>query len=303
MLSNNIVNVSVIIPTYNRAQILRNTLNSISKQKTQPEEIIIIDGSVVFTKIIKDVFPNLISNLIHKKANELGAAKQRNQGIALAKNDIIAFFDDDILLEEDCILNLWNGMQRNELCGGINAVITNQSYHQLGLISKLFYRLLGANTNKSLAGKCIGAAVNFLPELDTKEDIAEVDWLNTGCTLYKKDALPNPVFDKHFTGYSLMEDLALSLKVSKKWKLYSASNARIFHDIQPSLERDNVFINAEMDLVNRYYILKHILNKTSLKDNLQLLMQQLFAAVTSKKIFSLKYLRGKYAAIKKIRKI
>lgn len=299
----NIINISVIIPTYNRAEVLKNTLISISRQKTQPEEIIIIDGSSVLKQITRDAYPNLISNLIHEKANELGAAKQRNQGITLAKNEIIAFFDDDILLEEGCILNLWNGMQRNELCGGINAVITNQSYHKLGLISKLFYKLLGADTNKSLAGKCIGAAVNFLPELDTKEDIVEVDWLNTGCTLYRKDALPNPVFDKHFTGYSLMEDLALSLRVSKKWKLYSASNARIFHDIQPSLERDNLLVNAEMDLVNRYYILKYILNKTSPKDNLQLLLQQLFAAVTSKKIFSLQYLRGKYAAIKKIREI
>ncbi len=55
-----------------------------------------------------------------------------------------------------------------------------------------------------------------------------VEWLNTTCTLYRREALPDPPFLSHFTGYSLMEDLALSLTVGKRWKLANARGLRIF---------------------------------------------------------------------------
>lgn len=298
-----IVNISVIIPTLNRAHVLNNTIDSISRQNIQPFEIIIIDGSSNFEKLSKSDFIGLRSDIIHHQATELGAAKQRNQGIILARTSIIGFFDDDILLEKDCIANLYTGLQENPSCGGINAVITNQSYHSLGRISKLFYRMMGADTSQSLAGKCIGPAINFLTDSVAKDDFTSVDWLNTGCTLYRKEALPNPVFDKHFTGYSLMEDLALSLRVAKNWKLLNSTNSRIYHDSQPSEGKDNIMINAEMELVNRFYIMKHILNKNNLKDYFQLFLQQLFGGITSKKILSIKYLKGKISALKKIKSI
>ncbi|MDQ8004877.1 MAG: glycosyltransferase [Pedobacter sp.] len=298
-----VLNLSIVIPTYNRPEILQKTLQSISLQQHQPYEIIIIDGSKDFEKSTSSMWPNLSSIIVHEKAIELGAAKQRNQGIALANTDIIGFFDDDIILEKDCIKILWDGLQKHQNCGGINAVITNQSYHNLGSISKMFYRLLGGDTSKSLAGKCIGPAICFLPSLETKVEYAEVDWLNLGCTFYRKDALPKPVFDHHFVGYSLMEDLALSLRVGQNWKLITASQAHIYHDSQPSEGKSNIFINSEMELVNRFYIMKHIRNQTGLKDYVKLFLQQLFSAVSSKKILSIKYLKGKYSALKKIQKI
>ena len=42
-------------------------------------------------------------------------------------------------------------------------------------------------------------------------EVASVEWLNTTCTIYRGEALPSPPFCNQFTGYSLMEDLALSL--------------------------------------------------------------------------------------------
>lgn len=298
-----IIKVSIIIPTLNREEILKKTLNSITNQDTQPAEIIIIDGSVNFNKINQSDFQNLESNIIHQKAIELGAAKQRNQGIALAITNIIGFFDDDIILEKDCIKNLWEGIQKHPNCGGANAVITNQSYHPLGKFSKIFYSLMGADTSRSLAGKCIGPAICFLPSLESKEEYLNVDWLNLGCTLYRKEALPIPVFDKHFTGYSLMEDLALSLRVRKNWGLLTISKAKIYHDSQPSEGKNNAFINSEMDLVNRFYIMKYILEQHTLKDCCKLFFQQLFSAVASKKIISTSYFKGKISAIKKIKTI
>lgn len=302
-MDSNIVDISIIIPTLNRKDILTTTLNSLAEQSLQPSEIIIIDGSAIFERLARNNFPSLKSEIIHESAFALGAARQRNQGIGLASTKIIGFLDDDIILEQNCIANLWEGLRKNPRCGGINAIITNQSYHPLGPISKTFYKLIGANTSISLAGRCIGPVINFLPALNHHDHFIPVDWLNTTCTLYRKEALPQPVFDEHFTGYSLMEDLALSLRVAQNWQLLTANNARIYHDSQPSEGKNNLFLNAEMDLVNRFYIMKYILNKTSLKDYSQLLLQQLFAGIASKKILSRNYIKGKISALKKIKSI
>ncbi|MGV3464696.1 MAG: glycosyltransferase family A protein [Heyndrickxia sp.] len=298
-----VIEISIIIPTLNREKVLRTTINSIANQDTQPFEIIIIDGSVNFNKINQSDFKNLASNIIHQKATELGAAKQRNQGIALTNTNVIGFFDDDIILEKDCIKNLWEGIQKHPNCGGVNALITNQLYHPLGKLSRIFYRIMGADTSRSLAGKCIGPAINFLPEIDTKQDFVPVDWLNTTCTLYRKEALPSPVFDTHFTGYSLMEDLALSLGVGKNWLLLNASKARIYHDSQPSEGKNNLYMNAEMDLVNRFYIMKNIMKQHNLTDYSKLFLQQLFVSVASKNIFSVSFMKGKISGLKKLRQI
>ena len=298
-----LVEFSAIIPTLNREEILFRTLQSFAKQDCQPKEIIIVDASPSISCKKYVNIEQLKSKIIHVKAIEVGAAKQRNQAIKLSNYDVIGFFDDDILFEADCIKTLWNTLNSDNKCGGVNSVITNQTYHSPGVVSSFFYNLMGADTSQSLAGKCIGPAINFWPDANSEKIISKVDWLFSGCTLYKKLALPSPVFDEHFIGYSLMEDLALSLRVGKNWTLLNNSKARIYHDSQPGNEKDNIAIIAEMDLINRYYIMKNILMKTSVKDKLLLLLQQMFGAVSSKKIFSKHYLGGKYSALKKIRSI
>ena len=72
-------------------------------QNCQPFEVIIIDGSSAYKLIEESSVPNLKSKIVYQRAIELGAAKQRNQGIALANMDVIGFFDDDIILEKDIL--------------------------------------------------------------------------------------------------------------------------------------------------------------------------------------------------------
>ncbi len=188
--------------------------------------------------------------------------------------------------------------------GGVNATMINQTFHELGKVSLIFYNFLNPEKFDSYAGRVFGPAIAFYPKLsDSPPDYVRVDWLNSCLVFYKKEALPNPVFDDHFTGYSLGEDLAVSLKVAKNWKLYTVQTARIFHDSQPGEHKDNLKAFSEMDLVNRFYIMKHILNKNSPKDKWQLLLQQLWGGITSKKIIYRDFWIGKISGIKKIRNV
>lgn len=87
---------SVIIPTYNRANLVVDTLRSVLRQTfTHFEVLLIDDGSTDNTRdIVESTFKNeLRVKYFYKKNEERGAA--RNFGLKLAKGDYAVFFDSD----------------------------------------------------------------------------------------------------------------------------------------------------------------------------------------------------------------
>jgi glycosyltransferase involved in cell wall biosynthesis len=215
--------------------------------------------------------------MVYLRADKLGAAAQRNQGVAAASHDFILFHDDDIIFEPHCIARLWAALNSSSLWGGINAMISNQQYSTPGRVTGPVLRILGGAPGADYAGRVIGPGVNLLPaDRPTMPDVVPVDWLSTTCTLYRREALPVPPFLAHFTGYSLMEDLALSLMVGKSWKLANARTARIFHDSQPGDHKNNHAQLAEMELVNRHFVMTKVLGLSRPSDYLRLGMWEAF---------------------------
>ena len=92
------MDISVVIPTYNRYDFLKRALASVYAQTYQPQEIIIVDdGSTDNTKNIQKDFPNII--YIYQKNG--GVSSARNLGITNSTCNWIAFLDsDDEWLEE-----------------------------------------------------------------------------------------------------------------------------------------------------------------------------------------------------------
>ena len=85
--------ISVIIPTYNRCDLLKRAINSVIKQTITPKEIIIVDnGSTDQTyQMVSSLFPE-INYFIEKKR---GVSAARNKGILESKSKWIAFLDSD----------------------------------------------------------------------------------------------------------------------------------------------------------------------------------------------------------------
>ncbi len=281
---------------------LKRTLESIALQNVQPKEIIIIDASEnnETFDVCNDPIEQLNSKIVYLDATVKGAAVQRNQGIERSGQDFILFMDDDILLEPACIENLWKCMNRNEKIVGANAMITNQRYHDPGKATRIMYRLMHGKKLDSYAGKCIGPAWNLLPQ-DKEPEYNEIEWMNLGCTLYKKIVLPVPAFPDQFKGYSLMEDLALSLKVAKAGKLYNVITAKIFHDSQPGTHKSSAFKISKMELFNRHFIMTGILGRKSFSYHLKLIVFEMWGMVTMLRSMSgiknfLPVLFGKLAA-------
>lgn len=270
--------VSLIFITADRASVFKRTIESLFEQKCVPSQVIVIDASIDDSTL--DMLHQInwgTIELHYEKAIIKGAAEQRNQGIKNAIYNYIGFFDDDILFEQDCLNALFIAINSDKTIGGVNAFITNQHSFPLGKLSKAFYWFMRDGLMNRYDGKCFGPAINTLT-LDYKgsKNLIQVDWLNSTCTLYKNEALPNPVFDNHFKGYALMEDLALSLRVGKNWKLFNVQNAKIFHDSQPGMHKNSQREISKMALVNRHYVMREILGKTSIKDYLKLFLLEVF---------------------------
>ena len=85
--------ISVIIPTYNRCDLLKRAINSVIKQTITPKEIIVVDnGSTDQTyQMVSSLFPE-VDYFIEKKR---GVSAARNKGILESKSKWIAFLDSD----------------------------------------------------------------------------------------------------------------------------------------------------------------------------------------------------------------
>ncbi len=93
------VEVSVIIPTYNRASFLKEAIESVLNQEYSNYELIIIDdGSIDNTKEIIKLFEGKLKYYYqpHK-----GVSPARNAGLKLAQGNFIAFLDSDDLWKKE----------------------------------------------------------------------------------------------------------------------------------------------------------------------------------------------------------
>jgi glycosyltransferase involved in cell wall biosynthesis len=92
--------VSVVIPTYNRADRVRKSIESVLAQTFRDLEVIVVDdGSSDDTgKMLEQTFGNRIR--YYAQANQ-GASVARNKGIAEARGEWIAFLDSDDFWERD----------------------------------------------------------------------------------------------------------------------------------------------------------------------------------------------------------
>lgn len=89
------IDVSVIIPTYNRANLVEQTLNSIINQTLLPKEIIVVDdGSTDNTEEVVRRFGRHVRYL---RIDNSGQCRARNVGVSESTSTWLAFCDSDDL--------------------------------------------------------------------------------------------------------------------------------------------------------------------------------------------------------------
>ncbi len=90
--------ISICIPTYNRADLLRATLESVARQTVQPDEVLIIDNaSTDNTASVAKKYRSRGFRYIRNEKN-IGMAGNYNRCIELARNELFTFLPSDDLI-------------------------------------------------------------------------------------------------------------------------------------------------------------------------------------------------------------
>ena len=108
------MNISVVIPTYNRVELLKRSIDSVINQTIKPFEIIIVDdGSNDGTEA-----------MVKKNYDSLKLIKQKNKGVSAARNSGIKASSGEWI----CFLDSDDEWKNNKLEKQITAVAKNSAY-------------------------------------------------------------------------------------------------------------------------------------------------------------------------------
>jgi glycosyltransferase involved in cell wall biosynthesis len=108
------LDVSVIIPSYNRAAMLREAIASVLAETHAAFELIIIDdGSTDDTLAMLDALGRDHSSVRFESTPHRGVAAARNHGVELARAPLIAFLDSDDLWHREKLARQLDFMRAN----------------------------------------------------------------------------------------------------------------------------------------------------------------------------------------------
>lgn len=115
--------VSVIIPTFNRLNFLRRTIQTILNQTLTAHEIIVVDDHSTDGTIqaLKKEFGHQVITILNKGK---GPGAARNAGLEIATGKFIKFFDSDDLMTSNMI-----EVQARELANSTKAFITGPYFY------------------------------------------------------------------------------------------------------------------------------------------------------------------------------
>lgn len=122
------LNVSVVVPCYNSARFLTETIQSILSQSVLPEKLVIVDdGSTDETQsIVAPFLEGDVVEIVYVRQNNQGVSAARNHGASLCESDFIAFLDSDDRWEPDFLKAGYQLLEENSADA---VVFKNRTFH------------------------------------------------------------------------------------------------------------------------------------------------------------------------------
>jgi glycosyltransferase involved in cell wall biosynthesis len=252
----NEVKFSVVIPTRNRGESLRNLLSRIIDQSVSPTEIIIVDSSEE-KQLVYEKFDQRIK-YIH--TTQMSAAKQRNTGMLSLKEDIqvLFFLDDDTNPNSKYFEEMIKTLTAYNAVGVSGLAINTEKKERIppkGLVG-LMKRITFLDSN--IDGKLLISGVG-IPVRKKNIGVIEVEWL-IGCSCWDFRKIEKLRFEEDFMGYSLGEDVIFSARARRLGKLFVNSGIFLDHRELPQVDQNIITFNY-MWVYYRFRISNFLENK------------------------------------------
>jgi len=249
--------LTVAICTYRRPQCLRSLLESLADQDSRPDELLVVDASpdCASEETLKGILSTmwLAHRIVYVRVGDRlrGLTKQRNLALDIAGCNLIAFFDDDVVLEPACLRELEAVLLDKDGVVGVGAFVTNDD-KQVGARLRILRSLLAVPDLAPGSYTRSGISVP-LRLLQSGGSPVMVDRL-PGCAFVCPTRIAKELrFAELFHGYALGEDLEFSRRAARLGMLLIARNARVQHNHDPAGRPNSVRL-GRMQLFNRYFV-------------------------------------------------
>jgi glycosyltransferase involved in cell wall biosynthesis len=209
--------ISIIIPTFNRAKILQETLPSYLRQKLVKEIIVVDDGSTDDTQEFLLKMQKKDKRITYLRHNsKKGQSTAKNIGLKHATGDYILFGEDDVLLDNDYTVHLINCLSRNDADIVAGRIILTDSFN-----SKI-----KSNKNKKplIDTSLIGGNFDIKTEKDEKTVFLH------SCFLAKAGVFKKISFDEEYKGNGFREETDIQVSAAKLgYKIFFCPHTKCFH--------------------------------------------------------------------------
>lgn len=235
------MNVSIIIPTYNRNETLRKTLKNVLLFRDQYYELIVVDQTEKHDEETKRFLDNLEKEkkiaLLHLDYPNLPNA--RNEGIRIATGDIILFLDDDVEINQDFIpahLSLYDCPEVGATTGPVD-IVNPEKDHNIVFTNSLSVKAVLKTAyffffrKKASYVSRFGIAANYSGRKKRYADTG------IGCNLaFRREIFSScGFFDVNYIGNAVREDTDMCLRVRKAgYKIVYHPRAKLVHYMENS---------------------------------------------------------------------
>jgi len=241
--------VSIIIITCNRPFLLRHCIDRVLQQSYPYKEIIVVDSSTDdASERLVACYPQVLAVRLCGQRNNMPAA--RNRGIALASGEIIAFIDDDSMVQPGWLEALVD-VYRDESVGAAGGRIITMPYPYCDQLTGL------PSLTVSSSGRVFAQGTGLLSAMQ-----CDVDHL-IGCNMsFRRSVLEQMGgFDVNYTLTNLREETDLCVRVKKAgWRIIFHPAIAVIHfsarSLQPYfLERPSIQFSNGRNCT--YFAIKH----------------------------------------------
>ncbi len=278
--------VSVIIPCYKDSATLARAIESVISQSYSPIGIIVVNDCSPETELIEGCLASYPQVRYLRNPVNVGLATTRNNGLAIARGDFIAFLDADDEYHQDKIARQMEALEDNTVvtCGVVNVLPNGRKVQKLApprlvvnacsLLNRNTLNGAGLLAPKILLLQCGG----YNPDLRSCEDFDL--WLRLLSTGIKVKDIGLPLYLYHYNPSGLsknfrniskweLEVINLhSFRMTPEWRSSQRyANVLLFrllrHLIRCELVNDNEFRQltlANVNLLNNFPITKMTCN-------------------------------------------
>ena len=277
---------SLVVATYKRPaevkQLLVTLLSNVDTRRPDtPDEVVIVDGSPTAElgeELLRWATGRHLPFDLGYVRSPAGLTRQRNVGIDASRGEYVFFLDDD----SEPLPGYFREMYRvfaqdaERRVGALGGAVLNEMDKpiprrwqwrlRLGLtprVEPMTYHASGTSTPKGLMKRFHGVRpVDVLP----------------GCAFtFRREVFNRHRFSGFFYGYSQGEDLEMSLRVRRDWKVLCCGDAHLLHHSAPS-GRPASFAKGRMEIRNRFFIWKRHVQNAPVVDRMRFWLDAGFLA-------------------------